>query len=86
MVQLGKVCENLVVDLRATNSKLQDRSQRIVATVTGLPKEKCAELLQQADGHVKLAIVMQKCSLSAAEARRRLETAGGKLREALQAK
>jgi len=86
MVQLGKVYQNLMVDLRATNSKLQDRSQRIVATVTGLPKEKCAELLQQADGHVKLAIVMQKCSLSAAEARGRLEMAGGKLREALQAK
>jgi N-acetylmuramic acid 6-phosphate etherase len=85
MVQLGKVYENLMVDLRATNSKLQDRAQRIVSTLTGLPKEQCAELLKQADGHVKLAIVMQKCSLTAAEARERLEKACGKLREAVQA-
>ena len=83
MVQLGKVYENLMVDLRATNSKLQDRAQRIVAIVTGSPKDKCAELLKQADGHVKLAIVMHECSLSAAEAQARLESADGNLREAM---
>jgi N-acetylmuramic acid 6-phosphate etherase len=86
MVQLGKVYENLMVDLRATNSKLEDRAQRIVATVTGLPKDKCAELLKEADGHVKLAIVMHQCSLPAAEARQRLEDAQGKLRDALRAR
>jgi N-acetylmuramic acid 6-phosphate etherase len=86
MVQLGKVYENLMVDLRATNSKLQDRAERIVATVTGLPRERCAELLKQADGHVKLAIVMHQRALSASEARQQLESAGGRLRESLRSR
>ena len=39
MVRLGKVYENLMVDLRATNAKLRDRAARIVATLTGLDRE-----------------------------------------------
>src|SRR6185437_1181411 len=58
MVQRGKVYGNLMVDLRATNQKLWDRGARIVATVTGVPREQGMALLRAADGHVKLAIVM----------------------------
>ena len=83
-VRLGKCYENLMVDLRATNAKLQDRGTRIVATLTGLPREAAAELLERAQGHVKLAIVMQKLGVDAAAARRRLEAAAGRLREALE--
>lgn len=85
MVQLGKVYENLMVDLRATNRKLQDRAERIVATVTGLPAEQCVELLWQAEGHVKLAIVMHARKVSAAEAGELLRKSGGRLREAMRA-
>src|SRR3954464_5570901 len=53
MVQLGKVYENLMVDLRATNAKLRDRGARIVATLTGLPHATSAQLLDRAEGHVK---------------------------------
>ena len=83
MVQLGKVYENLMVDLRATNSKLQDRAERIIATVTGLPRERCAKLLNEADGHVKVAIVMHSRAASAVEARRLLADAQGILRDAM---
>ncbi|HET6251142.1 MAG TPA: N-acetylmuramic acid 6-phosphate etherase [Tepidisphaeraceae bacterium] len=85
MVQLGKVYENLMVDLRASNQKLQDRAERIVATITGLPREKCAGLLAQADGHVKLAIVMHVKGVSAESARELLQNAGGMLRNAISA-
>ncbi len=83
MVQLGKVYENLMVDLRATTSKLQDRAERIVATVTGQTRERCRELLKEAEGHVKLAILMQVRNVSAAKGKQLLEDADGSLRAAV---
>src|SRR3954447_22165187 len=83
MVQLGKVYENLMVDLRATNSKLRDRGARIVATLTGLGRDDATDLLRRAEGHVKLAVVMHKAGVGADEAKRRLERAGGRLRDAI---
>jgi N-acetylmuramic acid 6-phosphate etherase len=85
MVHLGKVYENLMVDLRATNLKLWDRGARIIATLTDVPKSEAMELLKQADGHVKLAVVMHRRQVSKEEARRLLEKANGSLRNALTA-
>lgn len=83
MVQLGKVYENLMVDLKASNIKLRDRSIRIIRIVTGLSAEEAAAFLDCADGHVKAAIVMQRLNVDLDEARRRLDAVGGKLRGAL---
>jgi len=84
MVQLGKVYENLMVDLRASNIKLWDRGARIVATLTGLSREEAMEVLRAAEGHVKLAVVMHKRKVSADEGRKLLEAAGGRLRKAVE--
>jgi len=84
MVRLGKVYENLMVDLRATNQKLVDRATRIVATLTGLTRDAAAGVLQQADGHVKVAVVMHHRKVDAAAARSLLEAAGGRLRTAIE--
>jgi N-acetylmuramic acid 6-phosphate etherase len=84
MVQLNKVYENLMVDLRATNTKLWDRGARIIATITSLPKNESMELLKKADGHVKVAIVMHRRNVGAEEARKLLERHEGKLREAIE--
>lgn len=83
MVQLGKVHENLMVDLRATNDKLRDRAARIITTLTKLPREQALALLDQARGSCKAAIVMHhtRCTLQEAEAR--LARANGRLRNAL---
>jgi N-acetylmuramic acid 6-phosphate etherase len=83
MVQIGKCYENLMVDLRASNAKLWDRGARIVSTIIGLPKDQSMELLKRADGHVKLAIVMHKRNVDAAEAKKRLDDAGGNMRKAI---
>ena len=58
MVKLGKVHGNLMVDLRAVNNKLRDRSLRIVMELTHLSRAKAKALLQQARGKVKPALVM----------------------------
>jgi N-acetylmuramic acid 6-phosphate etherase len=83
MVQLGKVYENLMVDLRATNQKLWDRGARIIATLTTLPRDEAMSLLKQANGHVKLAIVMHRRNLPSADAQKLLDRAEGRLRDAL---
>jgi len=83
MVRLGKVYENLMVDLRATNQKLWDRGARIIATLTGLDREPAMDLLRRADGHVKVAVVMHRRSVDAVQARKLLEDHGGRLRESV---
>jgi N-acetylmuramic acid 6-phosphate etherase len=84
MVQLGKVYENLMVDLSASNQKLWDRGARIISTLTGLPREEALELLRRADGHVKSAIIMHRRGVPLERARNLLEKADGKLRAALE--
>ncbi|MEA3246461.1 MAG: N-acetylmuramic acid 6-phosphate etherase [Gemmatimonadota bacterium] len=83
MIRLGKTYGNLMVDLQATNAKLRDRSERIVAEVCGVSRDDARAVLEEAGGSVKLAIVMRKLSLSKADARRKLEEAGGVIRRLL---
>lgn len=83
MIRLGKVYENMMVDLQLTNQKLVERAKRIVMTATGATYEQAAEVLQKADGHVKTAIVMMKLGVDGAVARKKLDAANGFVREAL---
>ena len=79
MIRLGKTWGNLMVDLRATNLKLQDRSERILMEVLDLSRGDAAELLRCAGGSVKTAIAMYWTDSSAEEARQRLLEADGRL-------
>jgi N-acetylmuramic acid 6-phosphate etherase len=83
MVRLGKVHENLMVDLRATNAKLWDRGARIVATLTGLKRDEAMELLRRAEGHVKVAVVMHARGVTVSEALAILVRAHGRLRDVI---
>jgi N-acetylmuramic acid 6-phosphate etherase len=83
MVRSGRVYENLMVDVRATNAKLRDRAARIVATLTGLSREECFELLDKAGGSVKTAVVMHRLNLERDAADAQLAGAGGRLHGAL---
>jgi N-acetylmuramic acid 6-phosphate etherase len=83
MIRLGKTYGNLMVDLKATNNKLKDRSERIVVEVCGVSREEARKLLQEAGKSVKIAIVMQKLGLARAEAEEALAQAGGVIRRAI---
>ena len=72
-----------MVDLRATNKKLEDRSERIVMEVTELERAESRALLEKAGGVVKTAIVMHFLGQSREEADRALENAGGVIRKAI---
>lgn len=84
MVRSGRVYQNLMVDVRATNTKLRDRAARIIASITGLSREASFALLDAAEGEVKTAAVMHAKSLDAPAARAKLAAAQGRLDRVLE--
>lgn len=84
MVHLGKVYENLMVDLRPGSAKLRARAARIVESAGQVTREEAERLIRAAEGEVKTAIVMARCQIPASEARERLSAASGHVRQALE--
>ncbi|MCR8643633.1 N-acetylmuramic acid 6-phosphate etherase [Paenibacillus sp. N1-5-1-14] len=83
MVKLGKTYNNLMVDLKASNIKLRDRSVRIIREATGVNEETASQFLESASKNCKLAIMMIKTGLDAAEAEALLEQSEGSLKTAI---
>lgn len=83
MVRVGKVYQNLMVDVRATNAKLRSRAQRIVMEGARTTPEHADACLTRAEGEAKLAIYLAKNGGTADEARQALAAAGGRLAVAL---
>src|SRR6266705_4283806 len=77
MIRLGKVYGNLMVDLMALSAKLHDRGERIVMECGGVSREEARQAIERAKGSVKLAIVIARRKVDAAEARHLLEAADG---------
>ncbi|MBS0191645.1 MAG: N-acetylmuramic acid 6-phosphate etherase [Phycisphaerales bacterium] len=86
MIRSGRVFENLMVDLRATNDKLRDRAARIVSTLTGLSRPEALGLLDKADRNVKVAVVMHRRKMGKGDAEAFLHAAKGRLDVALASK
>jgi len=82
MIRLGHVYGNLMVNVQPRNEKLRDRAARIIASASGVPANRAAELLRQA-GSVKAAIVMAVRNVDRVEAERLLAAGGGVLARAL---
>jgi N-acetylmuramic acid 6-phosphate etherase len=77
MIQIGKVYENLMVDLKPTNNKLIDRATRILAELAGLDREEARAMLKRAGHDLKVALVMAVGGLDVDAARVRLTEARG---------
>ena len=84
MVGIGKVYQNLMVDVVQTNMKLITRAENIVMTATGCTREEARDCLEEAEGSVKLAITMILLHCGAESAKTRLNRAGGYVRNAIQ--
>jgi len=80
MIRHGKAFGNLMVDLMAWSEKLHDRSERILMETCDVNRDDARDALDRADGSVKLAIVMVKRGVDAAQARELLVAAGGIVR------
>ncbi len=84
MVALGKVYGNRMVDVETRgNVKLRDRGVRLIEELCEVERERATELLDAADGSVKVAILMQARGLDREAAGDRLERCEGCLRLAL---
>ncbi len=83
MVRVGKAYTNLMVDLKQTSKKLEDRARRIVAIAAEVDLAEADRLVRAADNEVKTAIVMGLLGVPAGPARRRLRAASGQVRKAV---
>jgi N-acetylmuramic acid 6-phosphate etherase len=83
MVGMGKAYQNLMVDVQQSNKKLVVRAQNITMQATGCTRDEAIHALDEADGHVKRAVVMVLAGVGADEARRRLDDADGHVRRAI---
>ena len=84
MIKIGKVYNNLMVDLQSSNAKLTDRGIRIIVEVTGADFDTAQETLARAGGSVKTAIVMLAAGVGYDDAVSRLEAQAGVLRSVLE--
>jgi N-acetylmuramic acid 6-phosphate etherase len=81
MIRLGRVYQGLMVDMRASNSKLARRSETILVQLTGHGRDRVREALREAGGSVKLALLLlEGCGRD--EAQHALDDADGDLRAA----
>ena len=83
MIRLGHVFGNLMVNVQPKNQKLIDRARRIIAEAAGVEPTRAAELLEEAGGSVKRAILMARLGIGFEEAEARLKACGGRVSEAL---
>ena len=82
-IRIGKVYENMMVDLLANSQKLVERGRRTVMTATGCDYAAAGHAIEAAGKSVKVAIVMLKAGCSREEAERRLADSDGFVRVAL---
>lgn len=80
MVGLGKVYKHYMVDMKATNQKLEDRAKRIVMSVTDCSEDEAIRALREADKSIKAAIVMILTKMTKAEAEEELRVNKGFVR------
>ncbi len=85
MIKLGKVYENMMIDLQQNNKKLVERSKKIIMIAADVDYEKAARCLEKANGHVKTAIFLALTNAEVKTAHKFLEENDGFLKKALQA-
>lgn len=83
MVGVGKVYGNLMVDVKATNHKLVDRSVRIIQDICDIPYKEAQKLYNDADQNLKQAVVMYLCDISKAEAETKLRQNDNIIKQAI---
>src|SRR5438445_3643107 len=84
MTRLGRVYGNRMIDVQPRSRKLRERAIRLVAEVAGVSHGRARAALKASRGRVRVAIVVSRSGLNAAEASRALGAAGGSIRVALQ--
>jgi N-acetylmuramic acid 6-phosphate etherase len=82
MIRLGRVYEGLMINMQATNTKLTERSETMLAHLTGRDNTEVQRALSRSNGNIKLAMLLLK-GCSPEDAKRALDRTQGRLRAAL---
>jgi N-acetylmuramic acid 6-phosphate etherase len=83
MIRVGKVYQNLMVDMQPTNEKLQRRSERIIMDATGVDIKTAQRALEESHGNIKASIVMLKANCDFQKAMQLLVDGDGFVRKAI---
>lgn len=83
MVGAGKVYGNLMVDVKPTNNKLNDRAINIIQEICNIDAQLAKNLYDKAQHNLKVAVVMYLCDLDATAAANKLESNNGIIKEAI---
>lgn len=83
MIRIGKVFNNLMVDLRPVNAKLVLRARRLISEVTGCSEERATELFEASGHNTKVAITMGLLSVEKEEATELLQLSEGSISRVL---
>ncbi|KRL04499.1 N-acetylmuramic acid 6-phosphate etherase [Liquorilactobacillus oeni] len=83
MVGIGKVYNNLMVDVKATNAKLIERAKRIIMEATAVDYETAAHYFEESGHEVKVALVMLLTGSSKKQAQQKLRQKKGFVKETL---
>ncbi|HCS36155.1 MAG TPA: N-acetylmuramic acid 6-phosphate etherase [Sphaerochaeta sp.] len=86
MIRIGKVYNNLMVDLMPLNTKLVDRAKRLVMEITGCDRQEAERLYTVSGGNVRVSILMSLLAVDVAEAQMLLDTNGGSINRVLDAR
>ncbi|MBD3224501.1 MAG: N-acetylmuramic acid 6-phosphate etherase [Caldithrix sp.] len=84
MINLGKVYENMMIDLQLNNKKLRERSKKIIMLAADVSYEEAEQCLENSGNHVKTAIFIALTGSDKNEAKRLMEANDGFLKKAVQ--
>ena len=84
MIKIGKVYQNLMVDMLPTNAKLVARAEQIIMAVTGAPLTDVRRVMANSSNNIKLSIIMLKADCDRDTAQTLLAEAEGVVGRALQ--
>src|SRR5699024_2336386 len=83
MIKIGKVYENLMVDLKVSNEKLKERAKGIVSAITDVSYQEAETVLESTNYEVKPAIVILKSNVTFEEAKEFIRQSEGFVRQAI---
>ena len=84
MIKIGKVYNNLMVDMKPVNAKLIKRAESLIREVTKCSQERSVFLFNMSGGSTKTAITMELSGKGKEEAEELLEKCGGSIRAVME--
>ena len=84
MVKLGRVHDNLMINVKMKSAKLKSRGLRILMEASGMTEMQCRSAMRRSRGDLRVALLILLGGLTEEAAREKLEAHDGNLRKTLE--